>query len=97
MRPVDSHDISILNCLVTKMIFSVLLAEQMKKDKLWCNTIESATVTAEQQDPRVQQGRIHSNIKAVGTKIRKRSCLPTEGLRYTGNSNKIPTSSNASP
>jgi len=44
--------------------------------------MESTTMAAEQQDPRLQQVRIHSNVTAVGTEIRKRSRLPSESLRY---------------
>ncbi|XP_040509768.1 uncharacterized protein LOC107055377 isoform X2 [Gallus gallus] len=46
-----------------------------------CNMMESTTMAAEQQDPRLQQVRIHSNVTAVGTEIRKRSRLPSESLR----------------
>jgi len=35
--------------------------------------------TAEQQDPRLQQVRNCSNATAVGTKIRERTYLPSEG------------------
>jgi len=44
---------------------------------------------AEQQDPKLLCTRIHSNTTAVGTEITKRSCLPSEGLRYTGTSKEI--------
>lgn len=43
----------------------------------------ASATTAEQQDPRLQQVRIHSNQIAMNTKIRERSCLPSENLRYT--------------
>lgn len=47
-------------------------------------------MTAEQQGPRLQQVTIQPNAIAIGTEMKERSYLPTEDLRYTGNSNKIP-------
>ena len=38
-------------------------------------------MTAEQQGHRLQQMRICSNATDVGTEIKERSCLPSEGLR----------------
>lgn len=46
-----------------------------------CNVMESAAMTVEQQDLRLQQVRICSTIRATGTEIKERSCLPSEGLR----------------
>ena len=46
-----------------------------------CNAMESAATTAEQQGPRLLQVRICSNAGAMGTEIKERSCLPSEGLR----------------
>jgi len=43
--------------------------------------MESAATTAEQQGPRLLQVRICSNAGAMGTEIKERSCLPSEGLR----------------
>ena len=40
-------------------------------------------MTAEQQDPRLQEMRICSNATAMDTKTRKRRHLPPEGLTYT--------------
>jgi len=37
--------------------------------------------TAQQQDPGLQQVRIHSNATAMGTETKERGCLPSEGLR----------------
>jgi len=53
--------------------------------------MESAITTAEQQDPRLQQLKSHSNIKAEDTEIRKRYCLPLESLRLARISIKSPT------
>jgi len=40
-------------------------------------------MTAEQQDPRLQQQvKISSSPTAMGTKTKERICLPSEGLRY---------------
>ena len=44
-----------------------------------CN--EKCIKTAEQQGPRLQQVRTHSDATAVGSEIRERSCLPSEGLQ----------------
>jgi len=46
-------------------------------------------MTAEQQDPRLQQVRIRSNATAAGTEIRKSNCLPLEVLWYIGISSKM--------
>jgi len=54
------------------------------------NAMESATKTAEQQDPRLQWVRMCSNTTPTSTEIRERSCLPSEGLRYTEISSKMP-------
>jgi len=45
------------------------------------NTTESTTMTAEQQDPRLQQTRICSNTTAASTEIKERSPSPSEGLQ----------------
>ena len=45
---------------------------------------------AEQQDPRLQQARTCSNATALGTEIKERSCLPSEGWTQAGISSKIP-------
>ena len=55
-----------------------------------CNTMERAAVTAQQKGPRLQQLKICSNTTAVSTEIKKRSYIPSEDLRYTQISNKIP-------
>ena len=41
-------------------------------------------ITAQQQDLRLQQMRIHSTTTAVGTEIKEKSCSPSESLRHTG-------------
>ena len=51
--------------------------------------MESTAVTAEKQSPRLQQVRIRSNMATVDTETKERICLPLEGLRYTGISNKV--------
>ena len=56
-----------------------------------CNAMESAAITAEQQDPRMQQVRACPNAAAVGTEIKEKSCLPSEGLRDTGSSRERPS------
>jgi len=56
-----------------------------------CNAIESAARTAEQQGSRLQWMGIYSNATTIGTEIKERSCLPSEGLTYTGVSTKIPS------
>jgi len=45
--------------------------------------MESTATTAEQQGPRLQQVRICSNAKTIGTEIKEGTCLPSEGLRDT--------------
>jgi len=52
--------------------------------------MESTKMTAEQQGPKLQHGRICSNITAVSTGIKESNCLPSENLRKAGISNKIP-------
>jgi len=51
--------------------------------------MENTAITAEKQGLRLQQKRICSNAKAIGTEINKRSCLPPEGLKYAGTYSKI--------
>jgi len=51
--------------------------------------MESTGMTAEEQGPTLQQVRVCSNA-TVCTEIKERSCLLSEGLRYTGNFSKIP-------
>jgi len=55
------------------------------------NAMESAATTAEQQDPKLQQVRVYSNIRAVGTKIKETSCLPSEDHNYTEIPSRIPS------
>jgi len=50
--------------------------------------MEIAAMTAEQQVPSLHPVRVFSNATAIGTEIKERSCLPLEGLRYTGISSK---------
>jgi len=52
--------------------------------------MENTTITAEQQDPRLQQVKICSNITDKDTKIKEKSYLPLEGLKYTKTSSKSP-------
>jgi len=54
------------------------------------NMMESTIMTAEQQDPRLQQVMIHSHVTATGTKIMERSYLPLEDPRYAEISRQIP-------
>ena len=56
-----------------------------------CTGMESTAMTAEQQDPRMQQVRACPNATAVGTEIKERSCLPSEGLRDAGSSREKPS------
>ena len=57
---------------------------------VYYNMMKSAAMTAEQQGPIMQLVKICSNATAVGTEIKEISCLPSEGIRYTGISNEIP-------
>jgi len=50
--------------------------------------MERAATTAEQPGPRLQV-RTHTNIAAMGPKVKERSCLPSEDLRYAWISSKI--------
>jgi len=50
----------------------------------------STATIAGQQGPWLQQVRICSNATAMDAEIKERSCLPAEGLRYTGVCNEIP-------
>ena len=56
-----------------------------------CYVMESATITAKQQDPRLQQLRIHSNTTGGGTEVKERNWLPLESLRYAGISREMPS------
>jgi len=46
--------------------------------------MESTAMIAKQKGSRLQHVRTCSNATAVGTGIKERSYLPSEGLRYTG-------------
>jgi len=52
------------------------------------------TMTAEQQDPRPQQVRIHSNATAACEEIRERRNLLSEGLRHMEISKSLATTAN---
>jgi len=62
-----------------------------------CNAIESAARTAEQQGSRLQWMGIYSNATTIGTEIKERSCLPSEGLRYTGGLHQDTLTSTTNP
>jgi len=42
--------------------------------------MESTAVTSEKQGTRLQEVTICSNLRAMGTEIKERSCLPQEEL-----------------
>jgi len=52
------------------------------------------TMTAEQQDPRPQQVRIHSNATAACEEIRERRNLLSEGLRHMEISKSLASTAN---
>jgi len=63
----------------------------LQKTFCCCNTTESTAVAVEQRGPRLQKLRICSTAAAaVGTEIKERSCLPSEGLKCRGISSKMP-------
>jgi len=76
------------NVTIGKWLFIIVHFAQKKMSG--CNTMVSTAMTAEQQSSRPQQARTHSNATAMGTETKERSHLPSEGLRYTGISSKIP-------
>ena len=79
-----------ITCLLTSS--SVGRKYQWNRNRVTeCNVMESATTTEEQQDPRLQPARIHSNATAVGTERTLRRCLPSQSLRYAGISREMPS------
>lgn len=63
---------------MTKMSFAFLNIKSVAKPALillsMCNTMESVAVAAE-QGSRLQQVRTWSNVTAMGSEIKERSCL----------------------
>jgi len=61
--------------------------------------MESTAITAGQQVPMLQQVRIYSlaNATAMGTEIKERSCLPSEGLQVCRNHQQDPLAPTTNP